>query len=478
MIARDQFRYSLSHLGKARLRTILTAAGVSIGIGAMTSMVSVGTGTQRNVMRAFNEENILTAVTVYPDSGAGLDAGVVDELRRLPGVRDAWPQITLPGLLVFAGERSLRTLEGLPARVVTAQIADGRVELLSGRAYGEGEEGVIMLSRRAAEGLLPAGVPVDTLVGERVTFIVAQAPGGERGVPAPEGETGGEPGGAGRPATRSDDLLSGLQLPGGLELPSGLESLPLAGMLRGLTGRFISSVTLECEIVGIVEGRTTLTDMLGVSIWVPPTVVEPLYARAFRSLETVLTGETYGDSYTSAQVLAQDVLEVRPLQDRLRKMGLRGTSILDQISEIRTGFVILNGFLAVLGGVSLFVAAMMIVNTLVMAVLERTGEIGLLKSLGASNLDVMRLFLTEAAVIGLLGGFGGLVLGRVVAEITNIFANMQFQRAGEVHVDLVAFPLWLVLGGLAFAVGVSLAAGWYPARRAARVDPVVALRHY
>ena len=478
MIGRDALRYSLSHLGKARLRTILTAAGVSIGIGAMTSMVSIGTGTQRRVMQAFNEENILTAITVTPGSTGDLSPAVVDELRHLPGVRDAWPRVTLPGLLVFGAERTFRTLEGLPARVIGEQVESGRLDLLSGRVYEAGEKGVIMLSERAARSLIGQATSVDTLVGLRVSFIVAQAPGGgEEGAEGadPAGTEGADPTGA---QGAEFDPLAGLQLPPELAPPAGFESLPIAGMLRSLTGRFFSSVTLECEIVGVVRGRSTLTDMLGVSIWIPPEVAEPLSGRAFRSLETVLTGETFGDSYPSVQLLAEDVLAVREVQDRLRERGLHGSSILDEISEIRTGFVILNGFLAVLGGVSLFVAAMMIVNTLVMAVLERTGEIGLLKSMGASNGDVMRLFLTEAAVIGLLGGIGGLLLGWVVAEITNLFANMQFQRAGEIQVDLVAFPLWLILGGLLFAVGVSLLAGWYPARRAARVDPVVALRHY
>ncbi len=171
-------------------------------------------------------------------------------------------------------------------------------------------------------------------------------------------------------------------------------------------------------------------------------------------------------------------MAVSPIQEALREMGFEGDSMLDQIAEIRRAFIIMNGFLAMIGGISLLVAAMMIVNTLVMAVLERTREIGLLKSLGASNRDVMRLFLTEAAVIGLLGGIAGLLLGKVVAEVTNALANFQFQRVGEVSVDLVAFPFWLIFGGLAFAMLVSLAAGWYPSRRAARVDPVVALRHF
>jgi putative ABC transport system permease protein len=178
------------------------------------------------------------------------------------------------------------------------------------------------------------------------------------------------------------------------------------------------------------------------------------------------------------QVLTGEVMAVQQVQDSIEAMGFRTQSILDEIAEVRRAFVIMNGLLAMIGGVSLIVAAMMIVNTLVMAVLERTREIGLLKSMGATDTDVTRLFLTEAGVIGIVGGVGGLVLGYVVARVTNAIANYQFERVGEVKIDLVAFSFWLILGGLAFALFVSLAAGFYPARRAAKVDPVVALRHY
>ena len=84
MSFRDQFQYAMSNLAKTRLRTILTAAGVSIGIGAMTSMVSVGVGTQRNVMQAFNEENLLTSVTVRPRGRGRLDREVARWRARAP----------------------------------------------------------------------------------------------------------------------------------------------------------------------------------------------------------------------------------------------------------------------------------------------------------------------------------------------------------------------------------------------------------
>jgi len=442
MIFRDQFQYAFGNLRKTRLRTTLTAAGVAIGIGAMTSMVSVGNGTQQNVLRAFNEQFLLTSITVRPsdqDSTTGersaLNQAAVTGFEQLPGVRAAYPMLTLPGLLLVDGQRLFRNLEGMPAWLLQEQIAHGRVQLVAGRAYQENEHNVMVLSERAAGRLLSDSVAPDTLVGRRVSFVLAQAAAGMTARP-------------GAPANAPDALE-----------------------------RF-RSTTLDLTVVGIVKGGGTLADFVGASLWAPISTVEPFFGSAFQNLESVLTGEVHGDQYAAVQVLTDGVMSVRPIQDSLKARGFTTHSILDEIAEVRRAFVIMNGLLAMIGGVSLTVAAMMIVNTLVMAVLERTNEIGLLKSMGATDTDVMRLFLTEAGVIGLVGGAGGLVLGYTVARITNAIANFQFRRVGEVSVDLVAFSPWIILGGLAFALFVSLVAGVYPARRAARVDPVVALRHF
>ncbi len=465
MILRDQFQYAFGNLWKTRLRTTLTAAGVMIGIGAMTSMVSFGVGTQRKVLQAFNEENILTSVAVRPavrseeagpDTMPVLDMAAIERMRTIAGTRDAYPVLAVPGLLQVGETRQFLTLEGMPQRVLDEQVDWGRVKLLTGRLYGEGEMDGVVLSSRAARRLLSEGTPSDTLVGRKVYFLAAQAPGAE----------GREEGGA------ETSLLEGI------ELPPPLSALPLEDLLRRLPLGLVEPVRLELTVVGIVDGGGTLTDFLGISLYVPVEVVEPLYASTFLSLESILTGEVGGEGYPLVQVLTDDVMAVRSVQDAIKEMGYRADSILDQIAEIRLGFLVMNTFLAAIGGISLLVAAMMIINTLVMAVMERTSEIGLLKAMGATDVDVMRLFLTEAGVIGLLGGIGGLILGWVVARITNMIANYQFLRMGEMKLDLVAFPLWLILGGLAFALLVSLLAGFYPSRRAARVDPVVALRYF
>lgn len=448
MILRDQFRYAFGNLRKTRLRTFLTAAGVAIGIGAMTSMVSVGNGTQRNVLQALNEQYMLTSVMVRPgqvadstmDSIPPLDTAALNTLRALPGVRDAIPLIALPGLLMARGERLFQNLEGMPAWLLAEQIERGRIELVVGRAYESDETTALVISERAAKRLLPDSAPAETLLDQPVTFVVAQV-------------------------SDSSDSAA----------PSATSLLPGAAQLG--IGQFQPTM-LTLTVVGIVKGGGTFGDFVGVSLWVPIETVEPLHAASFQDLGSLLTGDVQGEGYQIVQVLTGEVMVVQQVQDSIEAMGFRTQSILDEIAEVRRAFVIMNGLLAMIGGVSLFVAAMMIVNTLVMAVMERTSEIGLLKSMGATDTDVTRLFLTEAGVIGLAGGFGGLVLGYAVARVVNAIANFQFERVGEVRIDLVAFSFWLILGGLAFAVFVSLAAGFYPARRAAKVDPVVALRHY
>lgn len=479
MTLRDQFRYAFDNLRKTRLRTFLTAFGVVIGIGAMTSMVSVGAGMQRNVLQIFNEENLLTSITVRsgrrapgseePDPdlperepAAGdtlrpLNAEAVALLNEVEGVRVAYPVATVPGLLTMGEARRFVTFEGMPAPVLRDDLKRERIELVAGRVYEPGEVDGVVLSYRAAQSLLPEDADPDTLIGRKISFLVAQAPEGGK----ESGLRGAE-----------------FKLPEGFELPPALRSIPLAGLLRGLPIGALESVRLDLTVVGIVEGVSTFGDFLGTAVYVPIEVVEPLYGRAFRSLESIMTGEVRGDSYRQVQVFAEDVVAVTRVQERIADLGFRSSSILDEFADLRKAFVLVNGFLGVVGGISLFVASMMIVNTLVMAVLERRREIGLLKALGASNGDVMRLFLTEAVVIGVLGGFGGLILGWIVAQIANAIANFQMARAGDIQLTIIAFPLWLLLGGLGVALLVSVAAGLYPARRAARVDPVIALRQF
>jgi putative ABC transport system permease protein len=133
--------------------------------------------------------------------------------------------------------------------------------------------------------------------------------------------------------------------------------------------------------------------------------------------------------------------------------------------------------LGIFGSLALVVASLGIINTLVMAILERRREIGVLKALGAADRDIRRLFFVEAAVMGLLGGICGVALGWAIGRAMNFGANVYLHRRSLPATNLSSVPWWLVAAAIAFSVGVSLAAGIYPASRAARLDPVEALRY-
>ena len=112
-----------------------------------------------------------------------------------------------------------------------------------------------------------------------------------------------------------------------------------------------------------------------------------------------------------------------------------------------------------------------------MAILERRREIGIMKSLGASDKDVKGLFFAEAGAMGLAGGATGVLLGWIIGKLINFGANIFFARQHIPPAQILSVPLWLVFWAVVFSVIVSLLAGLYPASRAARLDPVQALRY-
>jgi putative ABC transport system permease protein len=149
----------------------------------------------------------------------------------------------------------------------------------------------------------------------------------------------------------------------------------------------------------------------------------------------------------------------------------------DALTAAKRGFIILDIMLSLIGSIALVVSSLGIVNTMVMSILERTREIGIMKAVGGSDADVRNIFLVEASSIGILGGLVGVAIGWTVGRIINFAANWYIKSQGGDPGNLFSLPLWLVAGSIGFAIVVSLIAGSYPARRAARLDPIQALRH-
>jgi len=169
--------------------------------------------------------------------------------------------------------------------------------------------------------------------------------------------------------------------------------------------------------------------------------------------------------------------ETQDVEDQIKKMGFSAFSLNDALQGAKRGFILLDIVLALIGSIALAVSSLGIMNTMVMSILERTREIGIMKAIGGSDGDIRRIFLIEASAIGLLGGVAGIVLGWSVGRIINIAANIYIQRQGGTAGNLFSLPLWLIGGAIGFSIAVSLLAGSYPAMRAAKLDPIRALRH-
>jgi putative ABC transport system permease protein len=181
--------------------------------------------------------------------------------------------------------------------------------------------------------------------------------------------------------------------------------------------------------------------------------------------------------YSSVGIKLSSPKYVEPVKMRMEEVGFETFAMLDQLEEIKKGFLFVDMFLFAIGMIGITVAALGIINTMVMSILERYREIGIMKAVGASDKDIKKIFFFESGVIGFLGGIFGLALGWLVSMLINLIINSFAVRQGVPSTDYFSFPWWLCLGAIVFSVSVSLLAGIYPTLRAARVDPVVALRH-
>jgi putative ABC transport system permease protein len=185
------------------------------------------------------------------------------------------------------------------------------------------------------------------------------------------------------------------------------------------------------------------------------------------------------DGPRSMLLVAKTLEDAAGVEDAVASRGLQVRSVREAFEGIKKwlkGATIAAGFLSL---VAVFVAALGIVNTMVMSVLERTREIGLLKALGATDRDVAALFLAESALLGFAGGLLGVGLSLALGATGDHFGRKMIEESTMMPFEgsLFVFPWWLAVGGLAFSVGVGLVAALVPALRAARVNPVEALRH-
>ncbi|MFC1782595.1 ABC transporter permease [Planctomycetota bacterium] len=446
----DYIKQSLLNLRKKRLRTFLTTFGVVIGIGALVSMFSFGKGVQKNVLDRFKEMELLNYVTVFAESEEPqrgphslepeplkeipstvriLDDEFIKEVTRMKGVESAFPEERFPGQLRFNEEERFSLIQVLPAEVCQSEL----MELRAGRAYTSEEEDALIIS--------------DSLLRRMEITETQSVIGSEIEI-----------------STLKVDF--GLLNPGQLSTDPQREGFPL------------SSESYTFTIVGVAERMGMGGPMpLRSDVFIGPRAARRMKKVSLTSIWDFFQTAEQMQGYPAVNIKVSSVQYIEPVKVQMEKWGLRSFALIDQLEEFKRGFLFMDMFLAAVGMIAIVVASLGIVNTMVMSIMERYKEIGIMKAVGASDADVKKIFFFESGVIGFLGGIFGLGLGWGVSMIINQVVNYFLARQGVPYTNYFNYPWWLCGGAVLFAIGVSLAAGIYPTIRAARVDPVVALRH-
>ncbi len=450
MKPRDLSDLALRNLREALLRNSLTTLGIAVGVASLVAMLSLGVGLQQLAAKRLSQSGLFDSVFVTPRMnlrGMGraamppsldkeprlLDEGARQEISRLPNVVEVFPQVRFFTEVRYDGKPFATMVAGMPESSKSSGSFDG----MQGSFFSGASAYETILQSEFAKELNPQ---TSSLLGKELALRYAE----RQSLPPNPADS----------STASNSESS----------PGGFSVVP-----RELRLRIVGVVDTEpaAGFGGYGNGR----------LLIPLQVAMTLRAAQVNDLRDIVRGSSSKPTFASLTVRAKSPSYVEALEASIKNMGFGAFSLLDASKSLRIFFSVFDLLLGIFGSLALAVATLGIVNTLVMAILERRREIGVLKALGAADRDVKQLFFVEAGVMGLVGGILGAFLGWLIGRALTFGTNLYLHRQNLPGVDISAVPWWLVLGAIAFAIIVSLAAGLYPASRAARLNPVEALRY-
>jgi putative ABC transport system permease protein len=464
----DLTELALRNLRESVLRNSLTTVGISVGVASLVAMLSLGIGLQQLASRRLMKSGLFDTIVVTSrreprnfgrdedrNAPAPADSRLLDEptraeLEHLPDVIEANPDIRFATELRYDDKPHLTTVAALPE---SSQSTDA-FESIQGHFFSSETAPEAILQKSFAAELLgrPRKPGADeTNVAELATPLLDK----ELIMSYAQRETSPSTPAPAAPANAS--TLSNESADASYSVVSRQQKLKIIGV-----------VDLDPESMrGPTRGR----------VFIPLKLAESLHVMQPTDLRELSSSSGNQTLYSSVSVRVKDPAQIRATEDAIKKMGFNTFSILDATRSLQQFFAVLDLFLGIFGSLALAVASIGIVNTLVMAILERRREIGIMKAIGASDIDVKKLFFAEAGAMGILGGFAGVALGWAIGHVINLGTNIYLKRQSLPPEHFWSVPWWLVGAAILFSFVVSLLAGLYPAARAARLDPVQALRY-
>ncbi len=516
----DVLCLSLAALWQHKVRTLLTLVGVTTGSFALIVSLSVGRGVEGAILKQFERGQQLRQVDVWPGYEAR-DGDVPAEDLKIEGAMSEAKRARLrqallrrwrqrhPGRTYRPLTRDrVAELEALPhvERVVPRLQQDFRA-VWGGRkavdvvGLASAADNAHLRGRLVAGDFLPSDGGRDVVVHEFLLYLWGIT--GDDEVNSVLGKKLRLEGRGGRRGPMSlPDLIGASRLhltqQEGVTLTKALWRMADAADKLGLSpeeqAAFRKAVhglpdgpsapgdllfAEEFTVVGVV--REVLEGEPDTAVWVGGWGAQADVILPVRTAEEFFYRSPAAAShgFDAVTLTADSPDHVREVAARVKAMGLRPFSLADFLDDVRRNLVLVTFVTAFLAAVALLVAALGITNTMTMSVLERTHEIGVMKAVGGRDLHVQLLFLVEGAAIGAAGGALGLLFAWLASFPGDAVAKslIATQTNTKLEETVFVFPPWVALGVPVFAALVTTLAAAYPARRAARVDPVAALRH-
>jgi putative ABC transport system permease protein len=477
----DILHLALRNLRQAKLRAILTTMGVIVGVAVIVTMMSFGLGLQRNMLDRFKALDFFNEIQVFGQglsTLAGLDrssrgpegeprndrrsdraptrilndAGI-KEIAAIPGVAYVEPSVSMNVFVRSNGK--LRSTNVGGANIPNA--ATRFQHFAAGKMISSPTAGEAVVSERFIRDF-GYDKPADA-IGKTLELLAPPSENKKKdeeeeapnffGIPLDD---------PGLDESNPDVEIQTFRIAGVLgEIKEGVGQ----GGLRGLFPGAQIYIPLQLAHDWAIKHRS------------PMGQVALALARSGGNLS-----EGQNEGYEAAVVRVSDPKHLTEVRRKITELGFGSFSIVDEIEQIRTVFLIIDSVLGLLGGISLLVASFGIANTMIMSILERTREIGIMKAIGAEDREIKMIFFVEAAVIGTVGGIIGVLIAWGIDGIANRIAyRFILKPQGASFIDFFSLPIYLSVGAILFALFVSILAALYPASRAARIDPVRALRH-
>ncbi len=443
----DALELATRNLREAALRNSLTTLGIAVGVASLVAMLSLGIGLQQLANRRLTHSGLFDTIIVTSrrdfdfdrprdrDRQANaaqsrvLDDTARDEISKVKDVIETTPDIRFTTEVRYNNEPNLAGVGGLSQSARQNEAFDN----LEGSYFSGPQANEAVVLNDFAKQVSPQN-PKD-VIGKDLTIVYA-------------------------------------------------ERQPMAGKTSDSDdsedfGFTVTRREQQLRVVGIVQDQPYggFRGMGRSSVFIPIQLAEKLNVMQGSDLRGLTRDRPGTRSYASISVRVNDPTRVEAVEAKIKEMGFGTFSLLDATRNMRRFFAVLDAFLGIFGSLALAVASLGIINTLVMAILERRREIGIMKAIGASDSDVRRLFFAEAGAMGVVGGALGVLMGWAIGRLINFGTNVYLTRQQLPTENVWVVPWWLVLAAVIFSVGVTLLSGLYPASRAAKLDPIQALRY-